>query len=76
MQGLWEKAEFQVDEHRTGPRGERTTYKLKELKAVIDELDESLSIISDIQGSRYVKRLQKEVEKEHETLLMISDTIE
>ena len=39
-------------------------------------LDESLSSISDIQGSRYVKRLQKDVEKEQNMLITIADTIE
>lgn len=39
-------------------------------------LDESLSSISDIQGSRYVKRLQEAVEKEQNQLITIADTIE
>ena len=43
---------------------------------VVNLLDESLSQTSDIMGSRFVKRLQAEVQKLHENLILISETID
>lgn len=51
-------------------------YKLKDWDAIIMTLDDSLASISDIQGSRYVKRLSERVEETHNMLILVSDTIE
>lgn len=71
---MWDETEFNVIKHKEGQTN--PVYKLKEWDAIINKIDESLSSISDIQGSRYVKRLQSEVEAEHNKLILIADTIE
>jgi dynein heavy chain len=39
-------------------------------------MDEELTNLSNIQGSRYVKRLATEVNSSHEQLIIASDTLE
>lgn len=56
----WNNTEFTVIKHKD----QTNVFKLKDWDSIINIIDESLSCISDIQGSRYVKRLQQEVEKE------------
>ena len=68
----WDTTEFNVIKHKE----QNNVFKLKDWDVIIMTLDESLSSISDIQGSRYVKRLQEEVEEMHNLLISISDTIE
>ena len=68
----WEEKEFTVIKHKET----QNVYKLKDWDAIIMTLDDSLASISDIQGSRYVKRLISDVNKTHEMLITISDTIE
>ena len=69
---VWAKTEFSVIPHGAS----RDTYKLEKIDEIVAVLDDSLSQVSDIQGSRFVKRLQKEVEELHEKLLLISETID
>lgn len=68
----WNNTEFTVVKHKE----QLNVYKLKDWDSIIAILDDSLSCISDIQGSRYVKRLAQEVEKEQNMLILIADTIE
>ena len=49
---IWTKTEFKVVKHK-----EKDALKLTELDDVQQKLDESLTNISNIIGSRYVKRL-------------------
>ena len=51
-------------------------YLIRKWDIIINILDESLTIISDIQGSRYVKRLQDQVQKEQNQLITIANTID
>ena len=69
---IWNNTEFNVVKHKE----QNNVYKLTDWDSIITILDETLSNISDIQGSRYVKRLQEQVEKEHNLLITIADTIE
>lgn len=55
---VWTLAEFTVVKHKEL----NNVFKLKDWDSIVTILDDSLSSISDIQGSRYVKRLQEEVE--------------
>ena len=72
IKDMWEETKFNQVQHKSA----NNSYKLSGWDEIIMILDESLSSISDIQGSRYVKRLQEQVEKEHQQLILISDTIE
>lgn len=72
IQDTWATTEFSVIPHGSG----KDTYKLEEIDKVVNLLDESLSQTSDIMGSRFVKRLQAEVQRLHETLILISETID
>ena len=67
----WNQIEFDVVKHK-----DKDAYKLQKIDQIVTVLDDSLSRVSDIQGNRYVKRLQEDVEKEHNMLLLIADTIE
>lgn len=49
---------------------------MKDFDKVVVILDESLSEIQDIQGSRYVKRLIQRVQKLADELIIVSDTID
>ena len=69
---IWEEKEFTVIKHKEAANA----YKLKDWDSIIMTLDDSLASISDIQGSRYVKRLSEQVEKTHNMLILVSDTIE
>ena len=72
IQETWQITEFSVIPHGNG----KDCYKLEEIDKVVNLLDESLSQTSDIMGSRFVKRLQVEVQRLHETLILISETID
>ena len=72
IKAVWAATDFKVIAHGNG----KDTYKLTEIDAITTILDESLSQTSDIQGSRFVKRLQAEVEELHEELILISETID
>ena len=67
----WNNLDFVVEK----PEGQ-SYYLIRKWDVIINILDESLTSISDIQGSRYVKRLQAEVEKEQNQLITIANTIE
>lgn len=51
-------------------------FKLSEMDLVQTVLDESLTNISNIMGSRYVKRLQVEAESWQQKLNVVAETIE
>jgi len=72
IRATWDEKEFHVIKHKEAAN----VYKLKEWDAIIMTLDDSLASISDIQGSRYVKRLSERVEETHNMLILVSDTIE
>lgn len=72
IRATWDKEEFTVIKHKES----NSTWKLTNWDAIITTLDDSLASISDIQGSRYVKRLLERVEETHNMLILVSDTIE
>jgi len=72
----WDEKEFNVIKHDKNANSNNIVYKLKDWDAIIMTLDDSLASISDIQGSRYVKRLIDRVEETHNMLILVSDTIE
>ena len=53
----WQKTEFEIEKYKD------KDFILSGIDKVVIILDESLSEISDIQGSRYVKRLHSKVQK-------------
>ena len=68
---IWSKTEFKLAKHK-----DKEIYKLTELDDVQQKLDESLTNISNIIGSRYVKRLQQEAEQMQQRLNLVFDTLE
>lgn len=67
---VWQKTEFDLDKYKD------RDYILTGIDKVVFILDESLSEIQDIQGSRYVKRLIVRAQKLADDLIIVSDTIE
>lgn len=56
----WNNMDFTVEKQD----GAHSYYLIRKWDVIIMELDDSLTTISDIQGSRYVKRLAEAVQKE------------
>ena len=67
----WKNAEFKLARHK-----DKDAFKLTELDVIQGILDESFTNISNIIGSRYVKRLQNDAESWQQKLNMIFDTLE
>jgi len=70
IDAIWQKTEFDLDKYK------ERDFILTGIDKVVVILDESLSEIQDILGSRYVKRLIVKVQKLADDLLIVSDTIE
>lgn len=70
IDAVWQKTEFDLDKYK------ERDFILTGIDKVVVILDESLSEIQDILGSRYVKRLIVKVQKLADDLLIVSDTIE
>lgn len=70
IDAIWQKTEFDLDKYK------ERDFILTGINKVVVILDESLSEIQDILGSRYVKRLIVKVQKLADDLLIVSDTIE
>jgi dynein heavy chain len=64
--------DFKVVKHKD----RSDSFKLSEMDLVQTVLDESLTNISNIMGSRYVKRLQVEAESWQQKLNVVAETIE
>ena len=69
---LWAETEFNVIKHKE----KADVFKLTELDKIQSILDESLTNISNIIGSRYVKRVYQEAEEQQNFLNMVFDTLE
>jgi dynein heavy chain len=69
---IWSQTDFRVAKHKD----RADCFKLTELDVVQGVLDESLTAVSNIMGSRYVKRLQAEAEMWQQRLNLVADTIE
>ena len=69
---IWSQTDFRVAKHKD----RADCFKLTELDVVQAVLDESLTAVSNIMGSRYVKRLQAEAEMWQQRLNLVADTIE
>lgn len=72
MSQLWAKKEFKLVKHKD----RSDAFKLTEVDDVQMALDESLTTVSNILGSRYVKRLQAEAEQWQYKLNVVADTLE
>jgi dynein heavy chain, axonemal len=72
IKAVWAVTDFKVVKHKD----RMDSYKLSEMDVVQSVLDESLTNISNIMGSRYVKRLQSEAESWQQKLNVVADTIE
>ena len=72
MKQIWNDAELKTITHKD----KSDVFKLTALDVIQGVLDESLTNISNIIGSRYVKRLQADAEEMQEKLNLIFETLE
>ena len=68
----WIQTDFKVVNHKQ----RSDAFKLTELEVVVGLLDESLTTVSNILGSRYVKRLLSEAEAWQLKLNVVAETVE
>lgn len=69
---VWAAKDFKLVKHKD----RSDAFKLAEIDDVVTALDESLTAVSNILGSRYVKRLQTEAEAWQYKLNVVSETVE
>lgn len=72
MKQIWATTDFKLVRHKD----RSDAFKLAEMDIVQNVLDESLTAVSNIIGSRYVKRLQVEAEGWQYKLNVVSDSLE